>query len=280
MTSLLFATDLHGNSAAYEALLRRAGEIGVDAVVLGGDLLPLPNGGPDSIGSQRRFAEGKLRPLFEAFRHDHPDTRIFSILGNDDWLVCEEAFEAMEEDGIAHSLHLRVWGLDDTHFIAGYSCVPITPFGMSDYDRIEWPGWRPSSMPRRIIFSGPDGLREGEPEEFDQRPTIQEDLRALAGLSEPARTVYVVHSPPHGTNLDVMVGRVSIGSRAVRAFIERYEPPLTLHGHIHESPRLSGSIFDRLGRTLCVNPGDSRSALRAVFVDLADPAGSLREVGG
>jgi Icc-related predicted phosphoesterase len=43
---------------------------------------------------------------------------------------------------------------------------------------------------------------------------------------------------------------VPVGSHAVRAVIEKYQPLLTLHGHIHE-----GKGTTRLGRTLCINPG-------------------------
>ena len=40
------------------------------------------------------------------------------------------------------------------------------------------------------------------------------------------------------------------GSRAVRELIERYQPALALHGHIHESRGIT-----RIGRTVCINPG-------------------------
>ena len=100
---------------------------------------------------------------------------------------------------------------------------------------------------------------------FDSRA-----LRTLARICDPTRTVVVAHSPPYGTACDLMHGKRSIGSHALRAFIERHQPPLTLHGHVHESPRLSGSIHDRLGETVCVNPGDSRRTLRAVLIDLDD----------
>jgi len=40
------------------------------------------------------------------------------------------------------------------------------------------------------------------------------------------------------------------GSQAVRNVIERYQPPLALHGHIHES---RGVV--KLGNTVCINPG-------------------------
>ena len=40
------------------------------------------------------------------------------------------------------------------------------------------------------------------------------------------------------------------GSQAVRNVIERHQPPLGLHGHIHES---RGAV--KVGKTICINPG-------------------------
>jgi hypothetical protein len=142
---------------------------------------------------------------------------------------------------------------------------------MSDWDRLDAPGWTPPRPPRNPVVSEVEGdggrLRAASLDELAARPTIQADLAALAGASDPARTVYVVHTPPWGTALDLMHGRTHIGSRALREFLLRHQPPLSLHGHVHESPQLSGRIDDRLGRTLCVNPGASRQRLRAVLVD-------------
>jgi Icc-related predicted phosphoesterase len=52
----------------------------------------------------------------------------------------------------------------------------------------------------------------------------------------------------------------------VRGFIDRHQPCLTLHGHIHESP---GAVS--LGRTRSINPGSeyAEGVLRAVLVTLA-----------
>ena len=66
-----------------------------------------------------------------------------------------------------------------------------------------------------------------------------------------------MHSPPFETKLDQIVGRRFTGSRSIRRFIENTEPLLTLHGHIHEAPEISGSYLDRIGKTLYVNPGQS-----------------------
>lgn len=71
--------------------------------------------------------------------------------------------------------------------------------------------------------------------------------------------------PPHDSLLDtaaeldddfnmILIGRqphmIPVGSSAVREAIERYQPLVALHGHIHESPGAT-----HIGRTLCINPG-------------------------
>ena len=100
------------------------------------------------------------------------------------------------------------------------------------------------------------------------RPAISEALAGLARLSPPAQTVYIFHAPPAGTNLDMIFNGAHIGSGAVREFIEKWQPPLTLHGHIHESRLVSGSISDRIGRTWSLNPGDSKETLNAVLIEI------------
>jgi len=75
--------------------------------------------------------------------------------------------------------------------------------------------------------------------------------------------VFNLHAPPYDTRLDdapeldkelrptySASKLVPVGSTAVRAAIEKYQPLLGLHGHIHES---KGSC--KIGRTLCLNPG-------------------------
>jgi Icc-related predicted phosphoesterase len=58
-----------------------------------------------------------------------------------------------------------------------------------------------------------------------------------------------------------------VGSRAVRELIERHQPLLGLHGHIHESRNAA-----TLGRTLCLNPGSaySEGVVDGVLVDVED----------
>jgi Icc-related predicted phosphoesterase len=62
---------------------------------------------------------------------------------------------------------------------------------------------------------------------------------------------------------DVATGPV--GSKAVRAAIERYQPLVSLHRHVHESRAAS-----KLERTVCINPGSEYGDgnLRACLVNL------------
>ena len=57
---------------------------------------------------------------------------------------------------------------------------------------------------------------------------------------------------------------VPVGSKAVRKMIEKYQPFVGLHGHIHES---SGSM--KIGRTHCVNPGSeyAEGILRGFLIE-------------
>jgi uncharacterized protein len=102
--------------------------------------------------------------------------------------------------------------------------------------------------------------RELPEEELETR------LEALAAkLDDPSRSVFNLHVPPIGTTLDrapeldetlkpvVRGGAIvvsSVGSTAVRKLIERHQPLVALHGHIHESRGTA-----KLGRTICINPG-------------------------
>ena len=93
--------------------------------------------------------------------------------------------------------------------------------------------------------------------------------------------IFNLHCPPYDTVLDqapelddqmrptLEIGgkphMVPVGSPAVRRAIDKYQPRLGLHGHIHES---RGS--QKLGRTLCLNPGSEygEGVLRGVIVDI------------
>jgi Icc-related predicted phosphoesterase len=112
-------------------------------------------------------------------------------------------------------------------------------------------------------------------------PELTSKLDELAGMiKRPEQTVAMLHVPPIGSGLDTcpdldkdlkiitqggQVVMKSAGSTAVKAFIDKVQPMLTLHGHIHESP---GHF--RNGRTLMINAGSeyAEGILKAAIINL------------
>ena len=159
-------------------------------------------------------------------------------------------------------------------WLAGYACVPLTPFSIKDYERRDDGPLPPLSF--GMAYTSWSG--EIQPAEADMiagRPSIAEALAALARSSDPRRTIYVCHTPPANTPLDQMPRGRHVGSRALRAFIEQHAPPLTLHGHIHESPQMSGRYAARLGTTWSINPGHEPLRFQAVTLDTDDIEGTI-----
>ena len=95
-----------------------------------------------------------------------------------------------------------------------------------------------------------------------RRPT----RRALDRAALDGRTVD--HAP-----LDVHVGSI-----AIRRFIEARQPLVTLHGHVHESARLTGAVADRIGRTVCLSAAHDGPELALVRFDLERPEAATREL--
>lgn len=62
--------------------------------------------------------------------------------------------------------------------------------------------------------------------------------------------IFVPHAPPRNTKLDRIRAGMHVGSTAVRAFIEKYQPDVCVCGHIHEA---RGT--DVIGKTQVVNCG-------------------------
>ena len=60
--------------------------------------------------------------------------------------------------------------------------------------------------------------------------------------------------------------------------LEQRQPMLTLHGHIHESARLSGEWKIRIGRTVCINGAHDGPELALVRFDLESPSAATREL--
>jgi len=277
MTRCFFVSDLHGRIPRYAALAARLREAPPDALFLGGDLLPHAA----AVG----FVEETLAPLFASLRESLGERypRVFLILGNDDPRSEEQDVRAGETRGLWQYAHMRRLPLADCE-VYGYSYVPPTPFLLKDWERYDVsrfvdPGSVSPEEGRRSV-----PLSEGEA----RNATIAADLEALFTEADLGRAVCLFHSPPYRTKLDRagLDGRsvdhvpldVHVGSIAIRRFIEDRQPRLTLHGHVHESARLTGSWRDRIGSAWLLSAAHDGPELALVCFDLENPAGATREL--
>jgi len=71
-------------------------------------------------------------------------------------------------------------------------------------------------------------------------PTLEDELAQLVRPADMKRAIYVIHMPPYRLGLDKCADGLEVGSKAVYDFLLENQPLLALHGHIHESPEVSG----------------------------------------
>lgn len=268
---ILFTADLHGLENLYEELFSSVRTGQPDAVLLGGDLFPRGVPSEDSMEKQRVFIQEYLGPRLSEIRLRCPSTEWFAMLGNNDWHYHLARLQDLEYQDLIRLLHNRKHLLKNGFELIGYGHVPPTPFSNKDGERIDIPGAPEEPQRSSPCLSTKEGIRSIRREAFFRaHPTIREELENLPRPALPDRTIYVFHSPPHETGLDLLHDGRHAGSRAIRQFIENRQPFLTLHGHIHESPFLSGRFADRIGNTLCLNPGHSQERLCAVTLEWED----------
>jgi Icc-related predicted phosphoesterase len=112
---------------------------------------------------------------------------------------------------------------------------------------------------------------------------IQERINKLTStLSEIDNSIFCFHCPPYKTLLDkTLIFRprnysigfgsfFSIGSKSIKQAIQRYQPLLSLHGHVHQLVTISHSGCIKIGRTHCMNPGSEyyNNLLKGFLIEL------------
>ncbi len=271
MPRIVYTSDLHGVLDLYRAAGEAAVRTRADALIFGGDLCP----GTPSEASRRlpieqpEFILHRLSPLFDRWKEAHPTLRIFAIPGNDDCQTILPALEELEMNNLIENLHQKTRTLGG-YTLMGLSYVPPTPFHLKDFERWdEAPDLNSGSYSYRCIKGTPRGFKVIDDFQtyLNSLPSIKQELQRFS-VKDPEHTVAVIHAPPFNTRCDVLFDGRHIGSKAVRSWIEKNQPRLTLHGHIHESPKLSRSFCDCVGATTVINPGCDHTRPHLVFIDL------------
>jgi Icc-related predicted phosphoesterase len=169
------------------------------------------------------------------------NVKIFISAGNDDPLEIEEVLN--ESDFVINVGMKKVW-VDEHHEMITLPYSNPTPW----------------NTPREV------------PEE--KLEEMIEDL--VKKIENMENAIFNFHVPPYDSGLDLapklskdltpsVSEMIPVGSVAVRKAIEKYQPMMGLHGHIHESKG-----FCNIGRTICFNPGSEygEGILKGVLIDI------------
>lgn len=289
--TIVYTSDIHGNEIQYNKLHDFAKRASADAVIIGGDIAPkgIPN--DIYIQTQRNFLKKKLPEFAKNLKKSLPKCNLFLMMGNDD---CATNMDVLEkQDSKLYTLiHNKRIKLANDFDIVGYGCVPITPFGIKDWEKFDLSDppqhFLKEYMKRLANDANFQGYKTSKGQEVPfiftsemmDSDSIQKDLEGILFTAKPNKTVYVMHTPPYGTNLDLVGRNGHIGSMAVKMFIEKKQPYLTLHGHIHNTVDVSGQFKHQIGKALSLSSGNcnTKNDLALLVFDLYNPKTAKRLV--
>jgi len=306
---MFFATDIHGSEICWKKFLNAAAFYKADLVVLGGDvtgkvMVPIvayPGYWEVTVRGERLRLETQeeLNKVSQQLRDrgSYP-----AIVSRDelDQLSTQDAIDRRFNAEMTRSLDRWLDMADGKLRGGAIPCVlnggnddifeidpilesaPSVTFAEGKVIDLAGSGYTMISMG----YTNPtpwDTHREAPEEELAAR------IDAVAALvPDMNRTIFNFHAPPYGTGLDEAPeldasmrpthgGAVMkpVGSTSVRDAILKYQPPLSVHGHIHESRGVA-----KMGRTLTVNPGSSYGdgVLQAALLDINPKNGKVKYV--
>jgi len=307
-TRVFFATDIHASTRCFKKFLNSGEHYNAQVLIIGGDvtgkaLVPVKmtasgravafdNGAEVDLNGEREIVRFENRVADAGSYAYRCEPEEYERISAEDGLR-EQLFERLIE------MRMREWVELADERMAGKGRLVFFSAGNDDIYSID-----------AIIDAGEVMKRpEGKCVELDDHCTMistglanetpfhcprdvpeVELTRVIdemaARVPDLSRCVFNLHCPPYKSKLDNApkldadlrprmnafgIERGPVGSTAVRDAIERYQPLLGLHGHIHES---KGSA--RIGKTLCLNPGSEyhEGTLRGVLVEIA--AGKLK----
>jgi Icc-related predicted phosphoesterase len=282
----LSAADIHGNIVQYEKIKQLVLEHQIACVFLCGDILPKDGG---SWSPENKIRTIKMQADFIAnyfliyLAELGQITKVYAIFGNDDF---RSNYPNIEQANIPNVQFLnnqvvKLVIADQEFSVAGYPYVGLTPFQQKDWEKWDTEsGLMDHKIYRSNGYSSKDGVHF--PVNFvtdpDRQATLRDDVAQLATLSDPKKTIYIFHEAPFNTPLDMIApnnpyikdGMLHVGSLAIREFIEKHDPLLTMHGHIHETFQQSGDFIWHSGASTSITAANdfSQDILSCVLFDL------------
>jgi hypothetical protein len=285
VTTLFFATDVHGSDICWSKFLNAGKFYGADRMILGGDMtgkavVPFVHQG----GKNYRMT--LLEQVFNATNEEELADLIKRVRsrGYYPYLTNPDEIAELEKDPARVSVIFLAEVLKVVQQWMDLADKKLEGTGMKIYCS---PGNDDMDEVDEIVRSSKHVLLvEGQVIQLDDHHEMissgwsnrtpwdthrEEDEDQLkvryeamtSQLKNPHNSIFNIHVPPHKSNLDeapeldknlrpVLAGNSMkpVGSTALREAIEKVQPLLGLHGHIHE-----GRGTSRIGKTLCINPG-------------------------
>jgi Icc-related predicted phosphoesterase len=285
VTKLFFATDIHGSDICWTKFLNAGKFYEADVLILGGDMtgkavVPVVHQGGEThrtILLEQEFVtttEDELKDIIKRIRSrgyypyiTNPDE--ISELDSNPGRV-NEIFKEQVLKVVQQWMDLADKKLDGTDLKV--YCSPGND-DMEEVDEIIRCSKRVLLVEGQVTALDPhhEMIASGWSNRTPWNTEREEDEYGLgvryeamiSQLKDPRNAVFNIHVPPYKSGLDeapeldkdlrpVLAGNsmIPVGSTALRAAIEKVQPLLSLHGHIHE-----GRGAMRIGKTLCINPG-------------------------
>ena len=299
---IFYVADIHGSERCFRKWLNAVEVYRPDVLVFGGDiagkvLVPIVEIAPgryacDQFGETVELESGSALDAYR--RQVRAGGRYDVVLSaeekrrydDDPGLVERELFPRVVCDSV------RAWMALADERLHGRQVPALMMLGNDDYPDLceHLQGEHVANVEGEVVElpGGYEMISLGysnrtpwdSPRELDEADLAARVEGMAAKLADPAWAVFNLHCPPKDSYIDqaalldenftprteggqmVVAG---VGSTAIRAAIERYQPLLGLHGHIHESPGVQ-----KLGRTVVVNPGSDYAdgVLRGAIVTL------------
>ncbi|MCK4413561.1 MAG: phosphoesterase [Candidatus Eisenbacteria sp.] len=304
MAKLFFSVDVHGASSVWRKWVRIPELYGVDALLLCGDLtgkslVPIIAQGN---GKHAAYYFGKNWTLAEGSELDEMEQRIQDAGAYTLHCDRDRIKELQDNPGEVERIMLAL--IKDR--LAQWMDMLLAKIDVGKIDVIVMPGNDDDFEIDDVIKSFSDrGIRWclddvvevlgipmisldhvnptpwDTPREESEKTLGRRIKKLVERLDDPSQAIFNFHPPPHGTMLDLapelagdmkpvtiagQVNFVHVGSKAVTEAIEKHQPLIGLHGHIHEA---YGD--DKIGETPIVNPGSEygEGILRGYIVETA-----------
>jgi Icc-related predicted phosphoesterase len=298
---IFFATDVHGSEVCFRKFVNAAAAYSADAIIMGGDItgkqlvVIVADNGVWRVGSGQTEVVFETREAMEAECKRHSGVGLYPIVVTAEEERALAASQAAIDERFTRERIARVrsWMEIAEERLAPLN-IPCFVSPGNDDDRevtevIDQAAWAQNPEGKVVDVAGHEMISWGWSNKTPwdtPREQSEEDLeKALEGMASqlraPENAIFNLHCPPYRSGLDDapaldetlkpitsggQIKMVPVGSTAVRNAIERYQPLLGLHGHIHDCRAMK-----RIGRSTCINPGSDyqTATLRGTIVQLA-----------